>query len=334
VTVARVLTTFTPTPPYHFPALLELIRRHPAPTLDIAAGTTYRRVFAQGDHLALVEANLTPKGSVYAPQPPTEQSNQALPSLRSGEGLGEGIKISLLTQSGAIDEAQLIQQVAHVLAIESPQRAALCSLIQNDARLQAICAPLIGLPMLRAETLFEALICVIIEQQIAWRAAVKAQRWLLEWGGRYLDYEGQRYYAFPTPQQLATATTDDLKPLKITFKRIELIRHLAGKYPLPEFADIALSTPNDTYHALLKIKGIGHWTAAVITQRVHGTSPFVADNDVALQAAVGRYFYDRTGKVSQQEVSATFAPYGEHGGDAAFYTLVRWVFDEYPVVSE
>ena len=83
----------------------------------------------------------------------------------------------------------------------------------------------------------------------------------------------------------------------------------------------------------MRIKGIGHWTAAVILARAFGCRDYVGYNDVALQAAVNRYFYGGEGRIPVQMVADTFAPFGEFAGTVAYHTLLRWVLDQYPVIK-
>lgn len=294
-----VLATFRPDAPYDLGALLRFLQRHPVMVLDYATPTAYRRVFSQGEALALVEAQQTPGG----------------------------ITLAVLAHAGTLDLPHLIAQAQQVLALAAPQRTAFWAQCAGDARLH----PVLGLPLLRAADPLEALLNVIIEQHITWRSALRAQHWLLTWGGRCLIYDDQPYYAYPTPQQLAAASVDDLKPLKITLQRIGLLRQLAqsvsaGTLPLAEI----VALPHEAAMARLQqIKGIGHWTAAVTLGRVHGHYAEVAWGDVALQAAVARFVYGTSGRATPDALRAALLPYGEQAGAAAFYLLARYVIEAY-----
>ena len=57
----------------------------------------------------------------------------------------------------------------------------------------------------------------------------KALRWLLQWGGDGIAYVGESYYVFPIAARLANAIIDDLTPLKITFRRMQLMIDLARR---------------------------------------------------------------------------------------------------------
>lgn len=303
-----LLTTLKPTPPYNFDLLLNVLSRFAHPTLDVVRDGAYWRALRAGEGLALVK--VISRGTVDIPL----------------------LDVYLAEQSGLVDEVKLIERLAHVLHIDA-RRSEFVAMARRDETLWHVVEPLVGLPEWRTETMFTALAQTIIEQQIAWTTAQKAQRWLVEWAGECIDHEGQTFYTFPTPERLATATVDDLKPLKITFKRMALLIDLAqqiadGRLDLERLEH---ETPEVAYQHLLAIKGIGHWTAAITLERAFGHKDWVAYNDVVLQAATNRYFYGGTGRIPPQMVTDTFTRYGAFAGVAAHYTMIRWVLDQYPV---
>lgn len=224
-----------------------------------------------------------------------------------------------------------IAPIKHIFAVDT-NLTGFYTFAEQDEKLATVIEPLIGLPLYRSESLYEALIFVIIEQHIAWVNAQKAQRVLIEWGNHYIEHEDIRYYAMPKPEQLANASIDDLRPLKITFKRMQLLIDLAQQFmDDPNFLSEAATRSADAlYKQLLSIKGIGHWTASVVVARALGLYQFVPHNDVALQAAVAKYF---DVEKSAQATSAIFGQYGDYAGLAAHFTLMKWVLDQYPIVN-
>lgn len=301
------LITLHPKPPYNFSLLLDFLTRLAHPTLNVVRDDALWRVIVANGGLALLR--VTGSGTVDTPQ----------------------LDVDIATSSGDVDDAAVIENIRHVLPTEhdwSPFYA----VSQNDVKLWGVVEPLVGLPELRTASVFEALMLVIIEQQINWMTAQKAQRWLIEWAGNKLEYDGYVHYAFPTPAQIAAATVDDLKPLKITFKRMALMIDLSARVAKREFDLEGLRElePAEAYKRLIGIKGIGHWTAAVTLERAWGYTHWVAYNDVGLQAATNRYLLGGSGRIPAELVSELFARYGEYAGIAARYTLFRWVFDQYP----
>lgn len=303
------LLTLHPTPPYHFPLLLDVFSRFAHPTLDIVRDGALWRALSIGDALALIK--MTSQGDIDRPV----------------------LTAQLVTSTGEIELDALHNRLRVIFPLDN-DRTAFYALAQKDERLWGVVSPLIGLPEIRGESVFEALMETIIEQQIAWVTAQKAQRWLVEWVGNRIQFEGFDYYAFPTPAQIASATVDDLKPLKITFKRMALMIDIAQQITSGRLDLEALRylTPHEAYQRLLAIKGIGHWTAAVTLERAFGYDTWVAHNDVVLQAATNRYFYGMEGRIPAEQVIQTFARYGDFAGLAARYTMYRWVLEKYPVV--
>ena len=300
------LFNLQPRPPYAFNTLLAFVARYAHPVLHHVHNDTYRHMMRVDDHLTLVEVR--DLGTVDAPE----------------------LAVNLLAATGDVSPDAVRPRLAHILAADV-DRHGFFEFIKQYPTISNVITPLYGLPLLRTDDLFEALMCVIIEQQIAWKTALRAQRWLLEWANQRLDYDGMTYYAFPTPAQIAATTVDDLKPLKITFGRMRLMITLAEQVASGQLdlASLAKLSPLDCYNALLKLKGIGHWTAAVIVSRAMGRSPLITYNDVALQAAVNFFYFNTEGRTTPETVQQVFASLGEYASEAADYTLIRWVFERY-----
>jgi DNA-3-methyladenine glycosylase II len=304
------LTTLNPQPPYRLSLLLDFLSRFAHPTLDIAHQGAYWRVLPCNDGLALLR--VTARGTTRKP----------------------ALDVHLAASAGHTPHDQLIDLIRHILPPHL-DRSAFHDCAHSDGALWTVVEPLIGLPELRSATLYEALMQTIIEQQIAWVAAQRAQRWLIEWAGNFIDHDGYRFYAFPAPDQVASARVDDLIPLKITFKRMALLidtsqQVASGQLELETLRHLP---PEAAYQKLMSIKGIGHWTAAVALERAFGYDGWVAHNDVVLQAAANRYFYGGQGRIPAEQVMTTYARYGVFAGLAARYTMFRWVLEQYPIQS-
>ncbi len=295
----RLVGMIKPTPPYNFAKMLAVLARF-HPVMDIVREGDYWRALHVGEQVALVRVRS--QGTVDTPL------------------------LEVHLAAGEADSALLLQKLRHILSADE-DLTPFYARAMSDAALWETVAPLRGLRLIRAASVFEALIITIIEQQIALTAAQRAERWLVEWAGNAISYQNESYYAFPTRQQIAAAEVADLIPLKITFTRMQLLIDLArGELDLESLRTVGAAM---AYERLLGLRGVGHWTAAWTLTRGLSGHYAVGDNDVALQAAANRYFYGQTGRTTSEVVSATFARYGEYAGLAAFYTLMRWVLDRY-----
>jgi len=203
---------------------------------------------------------------------------------------------------------------------------------QRKPRLWSVVEPLYGVRHFQSETVFEALMIVIIEQQISLYAALRAQRAIAEWGGESVAYEGVRYYTFPLPGVIADANATELHSiLKITHRRVAVMQQVAQQIVNSELDLEGLRGGDEAeaYRRLIAIKGIGHWTAVWTLLRSMSHYERVAHNDVALRSAVAYYFHDSENRISADAVVETLNDYTPYAGEAAFYSLLRWAMDRY-----
>ncbi len=243
----------------------------------------------------------------------------------------------LVSGVGLNDENQALVERAsrHVLGLER-DLSAFYTFARADAQLWSVVAPLVGLPIFCTETVFEALITLIIEQHITWKTALRAQSRLLQIFDDGAPVGPGRVYGFPAPAVLARAAPSDLISLKITNRRIALILDIAAVVARGELDLEACRclSPSAAYARLISIKGVGPWTAGNVIGRAMGQYPYVGDNDVALQAALRQYFFDGVGTKSARQTRETLGACGQYAGLAAHFTLLRWVLDRYPPVSD
>lgn len=203
---------------------------------------------------------------------------------------------------------------------------------RHDPTLRPVIEPVYGLNTFQADTLFEAVALTVIEQQITLKMAQTAERWLMRQFGASLVHEGVTYAAFPDALTLAACSVDDLIPMKITGIRIRVILDIArqiaaGELDLEGLRDQPLEV---VYAALRRLRGIGHWTAAWAIIRALGVFPSVGSADVALRAAVNRYFYGEAGRCAPDVLDRTLDAYGAFAGVIGYCALTRWEFERHP----
>jgi 3-methyladenine DNA glycosylase/8-oxoguanine DNA glycosylase len=198
-----------------------------------------------------------------------------------------------------------------------------------DAALWAWLEPLAGLPLFSSADLYDALTATIIEQHISWTAALGVQARFAALFGAPISTPAGIVYAPPAPAQIAALSRADLAPLKLTTARLDLLIRASQLIADGAFDGWQQADPQALYAALLRVKGIGHWTATVTVGRALGVQPHLHDNDAALQAAVNAFFYQRAGRASLDETRAAFAPYGTDAPLIAQLLMLRWVIARY-----
>ena len=196
--------------------------------------------------------------------------------------------------------------------------------VKNDEILAQITDKLRGLQRLGTPTIFEALVNSIIEQQISLKVARSMETKMIKSFGDVLKLGNETYYAYPTPQQLASATTEQFRQCGLSFKKIEYIQEISRlvadkTLDLDKFKEYENET--EIINELIKIRGIGVWTAELTILRGMNKLNVVPADDLGLRRYVSHYYCD-DGKISGEELRRIAKKWGKWRGLAAFYVVM------------
>jgi DNA-3-methyladenine glycosylase II len=196
--------------------------------------------------------------------------------------------------------------------------------VRNDPHLRELTKRLRGLKAPTTPTVFEALVDSITEQQISLAVARTLEGRLTKLFGDSLIVDGQTYYAFPTPERMASATPEQFRSCGLSAMKGEYIRNTAEKVARGELDLEHLRNIRDSEEIiaeLTKLKGVGRWTAELaILRGMHRLDAFPADDLGLRRAIVQRYHID--GKLSGDEARKIAEQWGKWKGLAAFYLLI------------
>jgi DNA-3-methyladenine glycosylase II len=162
-------------------------------------------------------------------------------------------------------------------------------LAKSDELLEKAVESFYGLRVMSIPDLFEALCWGILGQQINLTYAYTLKRRLVESFGRSVMHEGQAYWVFPNPEDIAKLTVADLDGLRMTVKKCEFLIGVAQLMVEGNLTKEQLLNTDNIKAAekiLVKIRGIGPWTANYVLMRcLRFPSAFPID-DVGLHNAI------------------------------------------------
>lgn len=149
-----------------------------------------------------------------------------------------------------------------------------------------------GMRIPQAPSVYETLICAIIEQQVNLSFAHKVKKALVESYGRRLDHEGRRYYCFPQPAALAITTPAELRGLQVSGPKARYIINISkavldGSLDLEGLRQLE---PAAAAEKLMAYKGVGSWTAQYVGLRALGHLDCLPSRDVGLQKAFSAFY--------------------------------------------
>ncbi|MGC9443770.1 MAG: DNA-3-methyladenine glycosylase family protein [Candidatus Methanospirareceae archaeon] len=195
--------------------------------------------------------------------------------------------------------------------------------VQPDPVLAVLTERLRGLKSPTTPTVFEALVDSIIEQQIALNVAHSLERTVIKRFGAVLNLSEAVYYAYPTPENIAAGTVEQLRACGLSTRKAEYIHGIAtaivkGELDLERFK--TWKDPEIIITELMTLRGIGRWTAELTMLRgMQKLEAFPAD-DLGLRRHIAHY-YCNDRKISGAEARKIAENWGQWKGLAAYYVL-------------
>lgn len=181
-----------------------------------------------------------------------------------------------------------------------------------------------GLRVPATPTVFEALIDSVIEQQISLKAAQSIEYRLIHALGHSFSADGSTWYCYPDARVLEKAPDSVFRACGLTLRKGEYIRGIAEQILAGDFNPEMFRDEPDTetiIREMVKIRGIGRWTAELtILRGLHRPDVFPAD-DVGVRRFISRYY--RGGEPITSPDARSFAGrWGAWKGFAAYYLEV------------
>ena len=193
----------------------------------------------------------------------------------------------------------------------------------EDRIMSKLTLKLCGLNSPTTPTFFEAIVSSIIEQQISLKAARSIETKMIKEFGNMLQLDDETYYSFPTPETISNLEKEDLRGSGLSFRKAEYVIDLSkcieeNKLDLNE---LKTKSASEIISELLKIRGIGVWTAELAV--IRGLHRFVAlpADDIGLRRVVSHY-YNNDKPVSADELRRIAKGWGKWSGLVAFYLVV------------
>jgi DNA-3-methyladenine glycosylase II len=196
--------------------------------------------------------------------------------------------------------------------------------VKEDKVLSELTQKLKGLKNPRTSTIFEALMCSIIEQQISLNVAHTLQVNMIKTFGDTLKIRNEFYHAFPTPQGLAIATREQLRKCGLSLKKAEYINDISqsivdGELNLDKYENY--KDAKSIINELCKIRGIGGWTAELTMIRGMNRLDVIPADDLGLRRHISHY-YCNDRNISSAEARSIAESWGRWKGLAGYYLIV------------
>nr|WP_313958723.1 DNA-3-methyladenine glycosylase [Bacillus sp. X1(2014)] len=178
-----------------------------------------------------------------------------------------------------------------------------------------------GLRLIGIPDLFEALCWGVLGQQINLNFAYSLKKQFVEKFGESKEWEGKKYWIFPSYERIAKLTPIDLAEIKMTVKKSEYIIGIAQLMASGELSKVKLMEVENFKEVeknLIKIRGIGPWTANYVLMRCLRFPTAFPIDDVGLINAI-KTILNMDRKPTKEEILELSTPWENWESYATFY---------------
>jgi DNA-3-methyladenine glycosylase II len=202
--------------------------------------------------------------------------------------------------------------------------------VREDRVMAVLTQRLRGLKSPTTVTVFEALVDSIVEQQISLSVAEKLEGRLVEALGDVLKLGSDVYFAFPTPQSLASASVEVLRKCGLSSRKVKYIRRVSGlvangKLDLEKFREY--DDAEEVIRELDRVRGVGVWTAQMTMVRGMQRLDVMPADDLGLRRVISHYYCDDK-RISGEEARGIGEKWGKWKGLASYYLVVAEILEQ------
>ncbi len=194
------------------------------------------------------------------------------------------------------------------------------------ARKDKLLAPLVetyfGYRIIGQPDLFESLIWAVLGQQINLQFAYTLKQRFVEQFGKQFAFKDRTYYLFPRPEVVAALSDAHLLPLQFSKQKSKYVTLIAQAF-LEGFIvqkDLAQLPFDEAKARLIRIKGVGNWTANYALMKTFRYPNSFPLEDAGIHNAIKRLKKMKE-KPTLDQVKKIFSKYK---GWEAYATLYLW----------
>ena len=298
-----VTTTISPVPPYDF----ELTAGQPNYSREQEYKTeeytddAYIRLLDLGDRVGL--ASVKSAGTVDNPE---------LSVTLTGDDLNDE------------DGQRAARQLTWLLGCDQDLRPFYDS-VSDDPALAGVVADFYGYHNTRTASVYEALVQAVLGQQIATAVSRIIRNLLVQHYGVRATIAGREWYAFPRATSLAAAPVEDLRQLKLSFRKSEYIQGIArAALDAPDgFEELHQLPDEEVVRQMVALRGVGNWTAQWVLVRALARPDGFPVGDLALRKTVAARYFDGAEITDEQllDFSARWSPWRSYATSYLFAAL-------------
>ncbi len=172
--------------------------------------------------------------------------------------------------------------------------------------------------------IYEAVISVIIQQQISLKIAYHMISLIIQKFGDHIQVGDKTFWAFPTPYNLTNAGISDLRTCKISGRKAEYIRDFSKVVFNKTFNPESLKNlpHEEIIEKLTQFRGLGRWTSEMVIVTSITLDNVNPAGDLGARKAIS-HFYNNDKLMSENEVRTLTNRWGKYKGIITYYCIAE-----------
>jgi DNA-3-methyladenine glycosylase II len=235
---------------------------------------------------------------------------------------GKGLQVDFLNTKPSTKSKQFVEAYIREWFDMETDLKPFYALVRKDELLKDLVKKFHGYRIIGQPDLFESLVWAVLGQQINLQFAYTLkQRFVQQFGGR-IHFNGLDHFLFPQPELVATLGDADLLPLQFSRQKSKYVKLIGEAFASGSVSKEKLGKlPFDEAKTeLMKIKGIGNWTANYSLMKTFRYPNAFPLEDAGLHNAI-KNLKGMKKKPSLTQVKRIFKSYK---GWEAYATLYLW----------
>ena len=241
------------------------------------------------------------------------EGGPALVSVESAGSVSEPLlSIRLSGESISSSGAERLTETASRLVGAHVDLGPFYDAVKHDDAVGFLAGRFHGLGIPQTSTPFEAIVLAILGQQISGHVARVLREGIVDTLGDSVEFGGTVYRTFPSPGAIAAAGPERLRSIKLSARKSEYIYDIAaqtvsGDLDLDSLSELPSA---EIANELVKLRGVGLWTAHWLLIRAYGLPDGFPHGDLAVQRSLG--LLHNLGRLSAAEaldLSHRWSPY-------------------------
>jgi 3-methyladenine DNA glycosylase/8-oxoguanine DNA glycosylase len=234
----------------------------------------------------------------------------------------DGLKVSFLTKAPSQEIKQIVGAYVREWFDLDTDLLPFYRMAEKDRLLKDLVSRYYGYRIVGQPDLFESLIWAVLGQQINLGFAYTLKQRFVQTFGERLALRDQEYFMFPTPETVSVIDPEQLMPLQFSTQKARYTIAIAeafarGVLSKEKIRNLPLQ---EAKHELMKIKGIGNWTANYALMKTFRFPAAFPLEDAGLHNAI-KNLKKLGRKPTLKEVIKIFQKYK---GWEAYATLYLW----------